>query len=205
MAESRWAIARAAEGKEKDASSSDISQSSASLLAPALAWDAWDGLRREALVALLIEPVRVRPEADEVDCARLNWPSSILLVDGEGMYDRLVRLPLRGVSGPDDDADEGTADDSGCETRFNGLGPVNDVLRLASCGVSERAGEAASFWSRLRRRGKVCREGVVVVVGVAADHSDWSICGVLKLDAAPAGWLVGGSMTKRNASQLACV
>ena len=49
----------------------------------------------------------------------------------------------------------------------------------------------------------MCREGVVVVVGVVADHSDWSICGVLKLDA-PAAGCDAGSMISKDASQLAC-
>lgn len=84
-------------GSENEASSSLMSQSSASLCALC---EAWDGRLREP-AALLMEPVRVRPVAEDDEGARLSCTSSAwTLVEGEGMYDRLVRLPLLGVSTP---------------------------------------------------------------------------------------------------------
>lgn len=64
---------------------------------------------------------------------------------------------------------------TGCEPRLSGLGPPTELVRASSAVA--RTGEEVSFCNRLSRRGKVCREGVLL-----EDHSPWSVLGVVKLE-----------------------
>lgn len=149
----------------KEVSSSLMSQSSASLVASPVTLVAWeaDGLRREAILALLMEPVRVRPEAEEFDRVLLRCPSSVA---GEEMYEMLDRLVLLGVSTV---ALDGPAPDTTVWLllRLSRLAPFRAASSLP---VLARAGEATSLCSRLSRRGNVCREGVLEV-GVDAEKN----------------------------------
>ena len=153
-------------GREVETSSSLINQSS-------LACDAWDGLRREPdAVAREILPVLTLPvEEEEVLGARDSEVMESSAVEGEGMYESEVRFPRLGVSV----AVPGVVTD--WEVRESGFGPP--VLRDSS--VLLRTGVVGlSLESKLRRRGKVCRDGVVVLE-VEANSED-SIWGVLKFD-----------------------
>lgn len=102
-----------------------------------------------------MEPVRVRPEADEVEGARLSPSSALTLVAGEAMYEMLERLPLLGVSldgGPGVVELEATD----CEPRLSGLGKAcrEGVLEVgveadahsdwSICGVLRADGPASS-------------------------------------------------------------
>lgn len=129
-------------------------------------------------VALLIDPVRVLPETDDVEGALLS-PSSVALelVAGEGMYEMLERLPRRGVSVvvvPVLEEVEAT----GCEPRLSGLGKAcrEGVLEVgvdveahsdwSICGVFRDDGPAASCCD--------VEDEPAMVAMPPAEANDWS-------------------------------